>query len=170
MSAAAPLHLARILAWLAVILTAGFLLYGLFRHGLTWETHTRLWRDVIDRSSGPMTFRFFLQPAMATIAALHDGIRDARSGRAPFLPTLLHDKVGRSRAISEELDSTSRIILLGFGMDAIYQWRVLGTFYPGEAVVITLILAVLPYVLLRGPINRIARTWFARHPQSQSNG
>jgi hypothetical protein len=55
-------------------------------------------------------------------------------------------------------------------MDAIYQWRVLGTFYPGEAVVITLILAVLPYVILRGPINRIARIWFARHPQSQSNG
>ena len=78
-------NMARITAWLVVILTAGFILYGFFRHGLTWETHTRLWRDMIDRPSGPMTFRFFLQPSMATIAALHDGISDARSGRSPFL-------------------------------------------------------------------------------------
>ena len=27
-----------------------------------------------------MTFRFFLQPAMAAIAALHDGIKDAGNG------------------------------------------------------------------------------------------
>ena len=44
---------------------------------------------------------------------------------------------------------------------------VLGTFYPGEAVIITLILAVIPYVILRGPIARIARWWMARHTPSQ---
>jgi hypothetical protein len=35
--------------------------------------------------------------------------------------------------------------------------KVLHTVYPGELLLTALLLAVLPYVLLRGPINRIAR-------------
>lgn len=157
----------RVMAWLVVVLTGGFVIYGLIRNGLSWETQTRLWQDVIDRSHGPMTFRFVLQPAMAALAALHGGISDARSGRAPYLQTILHDPAERSQRIREGLFSISRIILLGFAMDAIYQWRVLGTFYPGEAVVITLILAVIPYLILRGSITRAARWWMTRHTQSQ---
>jgi hypothetical protein len=34
---------------------------------------------------------------------------------------------------------------------------VLKTFYPGEAVIVAAALAFVPYVLLRGPIARIAR-------------
>jgi hypothetical protein len=160
----------QILAWLAVILTGGFVAYGVIRHGLSWETQERLWRDVIDRSHGPMTFRFILQPVMAAIAATHDGMKDARLGRAPYLRTILHDPNGRGERLRDGLVSIARIILLGFAMDAIYQWRVLGTFYPGEAVVITLILAVLPYLVLRGPITRIARWWLTRRSQPHSHG
>ncbi len=35
-----------------------------------------------------MTFRFILQPVMAAIAALHDGIKDARLGRSPYFWTV----------------------------------------------------------------------------------
>ena len=31
-----------------------------------------------------MTFRFYLQPAMALLAAIPDGIRDARAGHKSF--------------------------------------------------------------------------------------
>jgi hypothetical protein len=34
---------------------------------------------------------------------------------------------------------------------------VLKTFYPGEAVIVAIALAFFPYLLLRGPIARIAR-------------
>jgi hypothetical protein len=44
-------------------------------------------------------------------------------------------------------------------MDAIYRWIVLKTFYPAEAVIVAIALAFFPYVLLRGPITRIARWW-----------
>jgi hypothetical protein len=47
-------------------------------------------------------------------------------------------------------------------MDAIYQYVVLKTFYPGEAVIIALLLAFVPYILLRGPIARIARPWVSQ--------
>ncbi|HWV51001.1 hypothetical protein [Pseudorhodoplanes sp.] len=170
MSSGAASSMARIMAWLVVILTAGFVIYGLVHDGLSWETQARLWRDVIDRSHGPMTFRFFLQPTMAAIAALHDGTRDARSHRTPYLHTIIHDADNRGARLNEGLISISRIILLGFVMDTIYQWRVLGTFYPGEAVVITLILAVIPYIVLRDIVTRIARWRMTRHPQSHSHG
>jgi hypothetical protein len=166
----APTRSARILAYTAITLALLFLLWGVLAYGLSWETQARLWSDVFDRPGGPMSFRFILQPTMATIAALHDGIADARSGRRPYLRTMLTDATARGGRVMEGLYAISRIILLGFAMDAIYQWKVLGTFYPAEAVVITLILAVVPYVVLRGPIARFVRWWFARHPKTQSQG
>jgi len=47
-------------------------------------------------------------------------------------------------------------------MDVIYQLTVFGTLYPFELIVIVLALAFVPYVLARGPINRIARAWITR--------
>jgi hypothetical protein len=42
-------------------------------------------------------------------------------------------------------------------MDLVYQLIALKTFYPGEAVIVAIALAFFPYLLLRGPIARLAR-------------
>lgn len=148
-----------LLAWLAVILVALFMTAGLVWYGLSAEVHNRLWRDILGRPGGPMTFRFVLQPGMAALAALWDGINDARLRRTPYLWSLLRDRQDRRERLSEAVISTARIVLLGLGMDAIYQYQSFASFYPGEAVLITLILAFIPYLLLRGPVARIAAAW-----------
>ncbi len=104
-----------------------------------------------------MSFRFILQPAMAAIAALRDGIKDARTGRSPYFWTVLSNSQKRDERLYEGLISTSQIILLGLIMDTAYQFLVFKTFYSGQAVIVALLLAFLPYLLLRGPITRIAR-------------
>jgi len=112
-----------------------------------------------------MTFRFILQPAMAIIAAARDGLHDARLGRRPYIWALIHgvrDPQGRSGRLWEGIVSTARIIILGVVMDIIYQWKVLDTFYPVQAAVIAVLLAFVPYLLLRGPFERIVRHWVAR--------
>ena len=167
MNPASPSYTARVLAWLAVSLTVIFILLGGFWYGFSAEVHHRIWQDIADRPGGPMTFRFVLQPTMAALAALHDGIEDARTGRAPYFWTVLSSSAERLGRLQEGIFAVARIMLLGFAMDALYQWRVLGTFYPGEAVIITLILAVLPYFMFRGPIERVAHWWLARHPSSR---
>jgi hypothetical protein len=43
--------------------------------------------------------------------------------------------------------------------DAIYQHLVFKTFYPVEALFIALLLAYVPYLLIRGPVARIVRWW-----------
>ena len=104
-----------------------------------------------------MTFRFILQPIIATIAALYDGIKDARTGRAPYLWTILTNPGKRGGRLHEGLVSTARIILLGLCMDLIYQFIEFDTFHPAEAVIIALLLAYVPYLLIRGPAARLAR-------------
>jgi len=131
---------------------------GALWYGVSSEVHQRIWRDVLDRPGGPMTFRFILQPLMAMVAAVHDGSRDARTGQSPYLWTMLSHPEGGGR-LREGIVATGRIILLGLAMDAIYQAIVLKTFYPGEAVIIAILLAFVPYALLRGPAARFASWW-----------
>jgi hypothetical protein len=150
--------IARVAAALIVML--GVL--GLLMHGFSSEVHERIWKDILDRPGGPMWFRFILQPVMAAIAALYDGIKDARLGRDPYLWTILTNRQESAGRVREGLLATGRIILLGLGMDAVYQATVLKTYYPGEMVLIAILLAFVPYLLLRGPFARLARWWMKR--------
>jgi hypothetical protein len=146
-------------ALFVAVLAVLFLVLGGIWYGVSSEILQRVWQDLTGRPSGPMSFRFFLQPAMAAIAATHDGIRDAQLGRSPYFWTVLSHPAERADRLREGLTSTARIILLGIGMDVIYQLKVFGTFYPVESILIALGLAFVPYTLLRGPIDRIARWW-----------
>jgi hypothetical protein len=75
---------------------------------------------------------------------------------------LLSNRAERGGRLREGLIFTARIILLGIAMDTIYQISVLNTFYPDEAAIIAIALAFVPYALLRGTIERIARWWLAK--------
>jgi hypothetical protein len=152
--------LARAAALIALVLV----LLGAVWYGVSSEVLQRQWQDLTGRPSGPMSFRFFLQPAMAAVAATHDGIRDAQLGRSPYFWTIVNDPEKRAGRLREGWVSTARIMLLGIGMDAIYQLKVFGTFYPGEALLMALALAFVPYALLRGPIARVAHWWLAPKP------
>ena len=144
-------------ARLVVVVMIAFAVFGVVWYGFSEEVRHRVWQQLIERPTGPMAFRFILQPVMAAIAALRDGIDDAKSGRSPYFWTLLTNPLERVGRLNEGLISTARVIFLGLCMDAVYQLIVLKTFYPGEAVIVAIALALVPYVLLRGPIARIAR-------------
>ena len=106
-----------------------------------------------------MRFRVVLRPAMAAIAAILAGLRDARTGRSPYFWTMLGNPGERVERLEEGLSATARIILLGLVMDAIYQVIVLKRFYPAEAVIGAVLFAFVPCVIIRGPAARVARRW-----------
>lgn len=114
---------------------------------------------MMDRVGGPMTFRLILQPAMAALLALRAGLKDAREGRPPYFWTLLTDSTQRSGLLRQGWKAVARVFVLALVMDTIYQLIVLRWIYPLELFVIAILLAVMPYLLLRGPVNRIARRW-----------
>ena len=151
-----------LLARLAVGLIVVFAVLGFAFYGFLAEVRQRIWRNLIERPSGPMTFRFFLQPIMASIAAWRDGVKDAREGRSPYLWTIATDPAKARGRLDEGVIATARILLLGLAMDVIYQAIVFETFHPGEAAIISILLAFVPYLLLRGPISRVVAWWLAR--------
>jgi hypothetical protein len=151
-----------VLAQLAVALIVGFAVLGLALYGISAEVRQRLWQNLLERPSGPMTFRFILQPIMASIVAWRDAVKDARTGRSPYLWTLLTNRAKAGGRLQEGLIATARILLLGLVMDVIYQAIVFDTFHPGEAAIISILLAFVPYLLLRGPISRVVAWWRAR--------
>jgi hypothetical protein len=119
----------------------------------------RAWDNLIARPSGPFAFRFLMQPVMGTIFAIRDGLKDARAGRSPYFWTIVTIPAKRGGRLREGFRATWKIIVLALVLDAIYQFIELGTFYPGEATIIVIVVAVVPYMLLRGPAMRIARWW-----------
>lgn len=155
----APSKFQVLLARTVVALSVAALALGLVMYGVSGEVLTRIWHNMLDRPGGPFVFRFVLQPIMATMAALRDGIHDARTGRAPFLHTVLTDPARRRTRLDEALVATSRIVLLGLAIDTAYQVIEFESFHPAEAVIIALLLAFVPYLVLRGPVTRVARRW-----------
>lgn len=123
---------------------------------------SRIWQDLAGRPGGPFSFRFVLQPVMASLLAVRDGIKDASTGRSPYFWTVLWDAKARSDRLREGVLATARIIALGLAIDAIYQLKVFGAFRPVEAVVVALGLAFVPYLLIRGPAARLAHWWQKR--------
>ncbi len=150
------LHLG-LLARLVIAFAIVLIVAGIVWHGITVQVFERIGRDLVQRPSRAMSFRFILQPAMAATAAILDGLRDARAGRAPYFWTVVSNRQKRIPRLREGLNATARIILLGIAMDVIYQIIVFNTFYPAEALIVALLLAFVPYLLIRGVVLRIAR-------------
>ena len=143
-------------SWSSRLLSRYFIVAVLWQD-ITLAAVHRFWFNLIERPSRTMAFRFILQPVTATMAAIHDGVRDGRTGRSPYFWTIAHDPETRLARLREGLNATAKIILLGLGIDIIYQVSELRTFYLAEAVVTAVILAFFPYLLIRGPVARIVR-------------
>lgn len=121
---------------------------------------TRFVTDLIDRLSGPLTLRLFLQPAVAIFFAVRDGVKDAREGRPPHLWRMVTGPPeARRRRVRETMRAVMKVFIMAVLLDCVYQFLVFRWVYPIEALVTAIILAILPYVLMRGVMNRIARRW-----------
>lgn len=158
-AAVEPSALARAMTWLVAGLAVVLIAWGIYRYGWSMEIHRRFWADIFDRIHGPMTFRFYLQPVMAAIAALPDGIRDARSGHSSFFWSALWKRDVPTGRLWQGLIATARVVLLGISMDVIYQFKVLDRFYPGEALMMAILLALIPYFIFRWIVEWAAGWW-----------
>ena len=118
-----------------------------------------MWEGLVSRSTGPLKFRFFLQPSVAIFLAIRAGLRDWRQGKAPFLWDFLADASKRKDLFRDFRKSVGKLFLLACLLDCIYQLIVLHWLYPFEAVIVAALLAIVPYLVVRGPVNRIATRW-----------
>jgi hypothetical protein len=117
----------------------------------------RIAGDLLDRVSGPMKFRLVLQPIMASIFAIQAGWRDARAGKPPYFWSLFTDPARRAEMVKDGWKSVGKVFVLALVLDVVYQIGVMRFVYPGEAVITAVILAIVPYLTLRGLVTRFGR-------------
>lgn len=115
----------------------------------------RVWTDLIGRIEGPMNIRLVIQPLIACIFAVRAGLRDARAGNPPFFWAQAFDPDHRRILRRQALKDIGKVFVAALILDVVYQVIRLGTVYPGEAVVVAILLAVLPYPLVRASVTRL---------------
>jgi hypothetical protein len=117
----------------------------------------RGFENLVARSDGPMSFRLILQPAVAILLALRAGMRDAREGRPPFLWAVLSDQSCRRELMRQGWKDVGNVFLVALVLDSIYQVMVHSGIYALELLLTATILALVPYVIVRGLVTRLAR-------------
>ena len=119
-----------------------------------WE---RIVHDFFARLDGPLHFRFIFQPLMATIFAVRDGVRDAKAGKPAYFWELCSTPQSRKALVKHGWESVGKIFILAIILDSIYQMEIHSSIYTVELLVVAFLLAIVPYLVVRGPVNRIAR-------------
>jgi hypothetical protein len=126
---------------------------------------SRYWHDLVGRTSGPLTFRFIVQPLVAAFFGLRAGLRDAREGRPAFGWHLFTTKQSnRRQLIHDGWKDIGKLFIAAMVIDVIYEIYVFRWVYPGQAVIVATVLAFPAYTLARGLTNRIAR-WSPINPR-----
>ncbi len=116
-----------------------------------------------------MSFRVLLQPTMATIFAVRDGLKDAKTGQPPYFYSVFTNPNQRSSLLRDGWHSVAKVFILAIVLDVVYQLIVLRWIYPLEALIVAFFLAIVPYLLLRGVVNRIALKFSKADLQTRAN-
>ena len=117
----------------------------------------RGWDNFLARPSGSLSFRFVVQPTMAALLALRAGVQDAREGRRGYLWALLSNSERRLQLLHEGWRGARTPFPIAIVLDCVYQLITVRFIYPLELLFTATLLALVPYGLLRGPFNRVAR-------------
>jgi hypothetical protein len=117
----------------------------------------RVMENFSHRIEGSMRFRFVLQPLMAMIFATIDGLKDAKAGKVPYLWSLFTQPQYLAAQLKHGWKSVGKVFVLAIVLDVIFQVRELHNLFPLEALVIALLLAIVPYLGLRGIVCRLSR-------------
>ena len=94
---------------------------------------------------------------MAIAFAVIDGIKDAKMGRPAYFWAMVKNPEERRALLRIGWKRIGKIFILAVVLDVIYQIKVYRWFYPGETLTVAILLAIVPYLLVRGPIDRLAK-------------
>ncbi|MEZ5600420.1 MAG: hypothetical protein R3F36_05200 [Candidatus Competibacteraceae bacterium] len=119
---------------------------------------TRVWIDITDGAHAPLSFRLVIQPLIAAFFAIRSGMQDARVGRTAVLLGRCYERSGTPAGTP-----TGRLETCGEGLHCSRYGR---CHLPGHRAALDLSVrgidgcrdsAVLPYLVMRGLVNRILR-------------
>ncbi len=131
----------------------------------------QFFEDILARLSGPGRLRFLVQPTVATVLGCRDGIKDARSERAPFLWTLTFHTEHRREALRSAISALRDLVAMAILLDILSQFLIFREIHPGAALLVGPVLIALPYAVSRALTNRFTRAKLTfQHPKKVASG
>jgi hypothetical protein len=126
------------------------------------------WENLMARTSGPLQLRFYFSPAICIIYAARAAIRDAKKHLPPYLFRMLATSKQRKAIAMEGWKDIGKVFMLAVVIDIAYQFVMIFAFDTTvkfnlpESFIVSLFLTILPYILVRGPLNRIIGKYYIR--------
>jgi len=117
---------------------------------------------IIARFTGPLHFRFIVQPIIAVILAMRDGRLDAKAGTPPFVLSFIVCPSQRSRLFRNAFHAVLIPVIVGIIADAIAQFMIFHHVRPIPAILVGTGVIGLPYAVARGLTNRVLSARYRR--------
>jgi hypothetical protein len=124
---------------------------------MLFETIARGLENLLGRFGGPMSFRFLVQPAVAAFFAIRAGINDARQNNPTFLGCALSNPGSWRARMRLSWKDVGTVFIVALVLDAIYQVVVHSGIFTLELLITATVLALVPYMVLRDLVARVAR-------------
>ena len=121
---------------------------------------------LLGRASGPLHLRLFIMPTVVTILAIRAGLRDVRERQPTFAWALVTMPSQRRQLFRSALKDIGKIFAVACVLDTIYQLFVLREFHIVELLIVAVACAVVPYVLVRGPVTPLMGLFYRKRAQS----
>lgn len=125
--------------------------------------------EFFERLHGPLNFRLIVMPLVVSVLAIRAGLKDARDGQPSFLCGMLTHPAERARLLRSALADVGRIFFVAVVLDTAYQLITRKAFHAWEILVVAVACAILPYILLRGPVTLLAQALRKDGPASSKN-
>jgi len=133
-----------------------FAIWEFVRTGELYLLTHRFVDDMVARLHGPGRMRFILQPTMAIILGVRDGVKDARAGSRPFLSALVF-QARRRELVRGAVASLRDLVAVAILLDVVSQLLIFRMVHPAAALLLGPVLIAAPYAFSRAATNRIAR-------------
>jgi len=103
---------------------------------------------------------------MSLIYATLAGVRDAKAGNPPFLSALISGKADRKQLLKELWKDVGKVFILAVIMEGIFEIIEFKTIHPLEILRVSFWLAIVPYLIFRGPVERIVSLFIKKKDKS----
>lgn len=108
------------------------------------------------RLTGPMAFRFVMQPLVALCLGIRDGLKDSKSGTPPFIFDLVFTPKNRALQLKSAWKTLMIPIFVGVALDAVAQYLIFRSVRLIPAIIVGTLIMGIPYSLARAAANRLA--------------
>jgi hypothetical protein len=113
--------------------------------------------DILARFSGAGRFRFIVQPTVALVIGVRDGIKDGRAGHLPFVLALMSRSARKCDLLRSAFASVRELISIAIILDVVSQFLIFRRIHPGAALLVGPILIAIPYAVSRALATSLSR-------------